>query len=317
MSINNLEIRKFVESDYAHIVRLENNVFPDIEISEESLKFNDKSRSEKCKHQRYMMELEDEIIGHGFYNQWEGSYQPGKFFIYGAIHPAHQEMGYGTEIYRYILDELANFEPVKLVCHTKEDKERAIKFIEDRGFKETMRMWELELDVNSFSFGEYEGLREKLGKEGIVLTSLEELGIDEENNRKLYELYEKVMKDVPMSDEYTGIEFQRFIEFFEHPYFIPEAYIIAVRDDEFIGLSNHWFLEEQNALSVGMTGVRKDYRGDGIATAMKVKAIEIASDKGISTIKTENETGNEDMLHINEKLGFERKPAWINYEKTL
>ncbi len=125
------------------------------------------------------------------------------------------------------------------------------------------------------------------------------------------------MHEVPMSDEYTGTDHDRFIEFFEHPDFFLEAYIIAVKDDEFIGLSSHWKKEEQDVLYTQLTGVREKYRGKGLATAMKVKAIEIASDKGIPKIRTDNETGNEAMLHINQKMGFKKKPAWINYEKLL
>lgn len=50
---------------------------------------------------------------------------------------------------------------------------------------------------------------------------------------------------------------------------------------------------------------------------MKVKAIEIASEKGIQKMKTTTETGNEAMLYITQKLGYEKKLAWISYEKVL
>ncbi|MBS3782349.1 MAG: GNAT family N-acetyltransferase, partial [Candidatus Thermoplasmatota archaeon] len=74
---------------------------------------------------------------------------------------------------------------------------------------------------------------------------------------------------------------------------------------------------EDEALYTCLTGVKQEYRGNGIATAMKVKTIKVATDKGFSKITTENETNNEAMLYINQKLGFEKKPAWISYEKVL
>ncbi len=178
-----------------------------------------------------------------------------------------------------------------------------------------MRMWTLELDVDDFDPEEYYELRKKLIEKGIELTTLAEIGIDENTSRKLHEVYEEAMHDVPMSDEYTGTDHDRFIEFFEHPDFFPETYIIAVKDDEFIGLSSHWKKEDQDVLYTQLTGIREDSRGKGLATAMKVKAIKIASEKGIPKIRTDNETGNEAMLHINQKWGFKKKPAWISYEK--
>ncbi|MFP4185576.1 MAG: N-acetyltransferase family protein [Candidatus Natronoplasma sp.] len=73
------------------------------------------------------------------------------------------------------------------------------------------------------------------------------------------------------------------------------------------GMSSHWKKEKENSLFTGLTGVRRKYRGKGIATAMKVKAIKTAEKKGFDKIKTMKETGNEGMLHINQRLGFEKK----------
>ncbi|MFW6040313.1 MAG: GNAT family N-acetyltransferase [Thermoplasmatota archaeon] len=316
MAFENFKIRKFKDSDYSEIVRLEEKVYPDMKTSEKSYRFRDKNRAEKCKHQRYIAQIDDKVIGHGFYTQWEGSYQPGKFFIYILIHPDYQGIGYGLKFYQRILEELKEYDPVKLVCSAREDKERAIRFIKDRDFKETMKMWEAELKVNEFDFDEYSGLQGKLSEEGIVLTSLAELEMNENNKKKLYELNEDIMEDVPMPDEYTRTDYERFIKrTFDHPEFFPEGYIIATKDDDFIGLSRHWLKDEENALFTGLTGVRRGYRGKGIATAMKVEAIKTAKENDIKKIKTMNETGNEDILHINKKMGFEIKPAWIDFEK--
>lgn len=318
MTSENLTIRKFKDSDYSHIVRLEEAVYPDKKTNEESYRFRDKNRADKCKHQRYIAQIDDKVIGHGFYTQWEGSYQPGKFFIYILIHPDYQGSGYGSKFYQYVLKELEKYEPSKIVCHARKDKERAIRFIKDRDFKETMRMWEAELEVNEFDFDEYAGLKEKLNEEGIILTSLDKLEMNENNKKKLYELNEYIMEDVPMPDEYTRTEYERFIKkTFDHPEFFPEGYIIATKDDSFIGLSRHWLKEEENALFTGLTGVRRDYRGKGIATAMKVEAVKIAKENNIEKIKTMNETGNEDIIHINKKMGFKIKPAWVDFEKEL
>ncbi len=312
-----VKIRKFEDSDYPEIAKLENIVFPGVEKSVESMKFRDENKPEKCKHKRFVAELHDEIIGHGLYSQWERSYRPRKFYVHETIHPDFQGRGYGKRFYRHLLRELEEHNPIKLECKTKEGKDRAIRFIKDRDFEETTRRWELELNVEDFNFEEYVELKEKLDDEGIELTSLGEMGVDEQTSRRVYELYEEVWEDFPMPDEHTGMEYDRWVEFFDSPSFFPEGYIIAVKGDEFIGLCTNWDKEGQDAIYTGLTGVKSGYRGRGIATALKVKGIEVASEKGISKVTTENDTSNEVILHINQKLGFKKKPAWIDFEKAL
>ncbi len=313
-----LRIREFKDTDYPDIVRLEEAVYPDKKELEESFRFNDENKADKCEHQRLIAELGDQVIGHGFYTQWEGSYQPAKFFIYCLIHPDYQAEGYGKRFYRYLMEKLEKHNPTKLEAHAREDKERGLRFLEDRGFVETMRMWEAELVVDEFDFDQYEGLEKRLEDESIVLTTLKEIEHNEENKKKLYELHEDVMEDVPLPDEYTRTDYDRFIEkLFNHPRYFPEAYILAIKEEEFVGMSSHWFNEKENTLFTGLTGVGEDHRGEGIATAMKVKAIDVAKKKGIEKIKTMNETRNEDILHINKKMGFEKKPAWVDFEKEF
>lgn len=133
MPSQELIIRKFEVSDYQEVVRLQNMIFPWTRSSVESLKHLDENLPEKCKHQRYVAELDDEVIGHVSYHQGFGSYDPGKFSIFVAVHPDKQGEGYGKKLYEHIMKELEEFDPVKLKAHTKERKERAIKFLEDRG----------------------------------------------------------------------------------------------------------------------------------------------------------------------------------------
>jgi GNAT superfamily N-acetyltransferase len=75
--------------------------------------------------------------------------------------------------------------------------------------------------------------------------------------------------------------------------------------------------KQPQKLSQQDTGVRGDYRGRGIAVAMKSKIIEFAQKHGYDTIETWNSSTNTAMLAINTKLGFKRKTGWIRMEKIL
>ena len=51
--------------------------------------------------------------------------------------------------------------------------------------------------------------------------------------------------------------------------------------------------------------------------ALKLHVIKYAKEHGYTLIKTWNDTENLPILALNEKLGFVRQPAWVEYEKVL
>jgi hypothetical protein len=46
---------------------------------------------------------------------------------------------------------------------------------------------------------------------------------------------------------------------------------------------------------------------------MKLRSLRWAKEQDYRLVKTWNATNNEGMLAINEALGFEKRPAWIDY----
>ncbi len=61
----------------------------------------------------------------------------------------------------------------------------------------------------------------------------------------------------------------------------------------------------------------REWRGKGIATAMKVKVLAGAKAGGYAEVITSNDSTNAGMLGINRRLGFEARPAWIDYTLDL
>ena len=70
------------------------------------------------------------------------------------------------------------------------------------------------------------------------------------------------------------------------------------------------------SLETGLTGVRREYRRRGIATALKVMALQFARENGYTEIVTDNEENNP-MFQINLQLGFEPQPASLDYVRHL
>ena len=64
----------------------------------------------------------------------------------------------------------------------------------------------------------------------------------------------------------------------------------------------------------GFTGVAASHRGRGIATLLKRSQIAWASRNGFRELMTATQRGNAPMRAINDRLGYEARPAWIRVE---
>ena len=59
-----------------------------------------------------------------------------------------------------------------------------------------------------------------------------------------------------------------------------------------------------------------DYRRQGIATALKVKALSKLKERGIKVVRTDNEKNNP-MYLINVAMGFKPEPYGLEYQKAI
>jgi GNAT superfamily N-acetyltransferase len=66
-----------------------------------------------------------------------------------------------------------------------------------------------------------------------------------------------------------------------------------------------------------LTAVRRDWRGRGLARALKETAIAWAATNGIREIYTWTQTGNENMQAVNEKLGYRTGHVSISLRRPL
>jgi len=183
-----------------------------------------------------------------------------------------------------------------------------------------MKAWESRLDVRTVDPARFQANPEKALRQGIDFTNLAiERQEDQDSLRKLHELVQLISADMPSPAPFTPISFEQWKAFeLKNPSLLPDGYMIAKDGSKYVGLSTVWRLDQEpRGLVQGNTGVRREYRGRGIAVALKLKVIDFAKRNGYEKVKTWNASNNAPMLAVNTKLGFKRGVGWIALEKDL
>ena len=308
------------DADYATRIAISNAIYPDYVDTIEELKFSDNNRDPKIKWARFIAEVDGMPVATSSYGQSTDMYHPQKFGIGVSVLPEWEGKGIGKALYEHLLDTLTPHDPILLRTSAREDRARAMRFLTDRGFTEAMRDWESRLSAQNFDPMPFVEAAKKATDAGITVRSVAELAKTVPDwKQHLKELDWTITLDMPTTDTLTDPGFEHFEKTtLGNPNFLPEAWFIALDGDQWVGESALWkSAGEPDVLYVGATGVRREYRRKGIATALKLAATTWAKDAGKREIRTWNAQQNRAMLSINEAMGFEKIPAWISYEKKL
>jgi len=311
-------IRPFTPEDYPALARIANAAAPDYPSSVAEMEFCDARRDAKCRQGRWLIERDGQAVGFGEYSQRSSSYHPRRFQVNVIVQPDCQSQGLGKALYEQVMSALIPFDPLSVRARTREDRVRSVRFLRDRGFTEDMRSYESRLDLAAFDPALWADAEARVRASGIEFKTLRELEDVPGHWRKHHAMGEALAADVPSAEPRTPVEKSVWLSAVRsNPSLLHDAYLFAVKGGEYVGISMLKSSVASTDLTTGMTGVRREYRRQGIALALKLKTIAWAKQNGYSQIKTWNEANNQGMLGINERLGFVRQPAWLDMVKVL
>ena len=316
-----LEMREFDPTDYQRLLEIYNANYPDYTRSIDEWRSRDESVDRSRYHlQRYAF-LENEVeVGFGDVSHVTDMFHPRKFWINIFVDPTVQGRGIGSAIYAKLNGELRKLNAIAAWAGSTERLPRLTEFYQKRGFEEKMKAWESRLDVLTIELEKFRDYTEKVLRQGITITNLaEERKNGPDSLKSLHELVQLISADMPSPAAFTPVSYEQWEAFeLKNPSLLPEAYMIAKDGPKYVGLSTVWRLDkEPRGLVQGNTGVRREYRGRGIAVALKLKVIDFARRNGYRKLKTWNASNNAPMLAVNTKLGFKREVGWITLEKAL
>ena len=315
-----LGLREFEEADYRRLAEIYDAIFPERARSIEDWRFYDDSL-DKTKYcfERYtcLNSTTDQVLGFGELWNPPWMFHPKKFWLDGWVDPKHQRQGVGNALYEKLKDQMKQLGATTAWMGVMENMPEAIAFARKRGFTEKLRGWEQVIDpthVDTSKFNEY---TVKAAEAGITFSTLEnELREDSDCYPKLYDLVQTAFRDVPIADTPTDTPYDQWLSFeMKNPNLIQEGYMIAKHRDRYVGTSVVWRIKKDpRSLYQGLTGVLREYRGKGVAMALKLKVFDFARLNGFNHIRTANASNNEGMLAINKKLGFKKDVGWITVE---
>lgn len=313
-------IRDFQPKDYAAVVEVSGLQFQEYRQTVEEVRHWDEQLDPKrfVLHRYVAVDATSRVVGHGHYQHMPWAFHPKKFRTWICVRPEFERRGIGSALYDRIVADLRERDARSVKTSAREDRGASVAFLERRGFREVMRSWESRLDLDSFDPVRFVG-RAKPPPGIEIVTLAAELERDPDSLQKAYELGTVIAPDVPRTDPFTPPGFDLYRrEVLEGPDALPDAFFLAKDGDAYVGQSD---LQRSGAmpdeLFTGFTGVLREYRGRGIAFALKLRAMEYAKLHRYRQVRTWNNTLNAPMLGINVKLGFVKQPVWIQFDKDL
>ncbi len=193
--------------------------------------------------------------------------------------------------------------------------EPVAEFLKQRGFAEIDRDVPVMLDLTAFDPARFA----RRVPEGIRLLSWAEAGDTPAHRQRLYDLMTALDRDVPTNGVHSDPPpFEEFEKDFGRPAWDSKALILAETEaGDWVGLSQIGFQEHSGIGWTFLTGVLLEYRGKGIAFALKLQTIDAAIARQCPLILTENHEDNAPMRAINKKLGFVPDFPLVSYGKDL
>ena len=320
-----IEIRKFNETDteFKELARIDNLVNHDSIDHPDDDKNEWEIRDKSLIRDRLLLYKDDILIGAMYYSQGRDENSRTAFFTLN-IDPNYNIEKHRKLLYNKMLEEIKLFKANKMLTGIYDHSNYHLcqQFLIDNDFKLVQTNREYLCNIREIDTVKYQPLIDKLESSGIKFyDSRDEMRDWKDHYRKLEKLTWTYSKDfpIPKGVEHTRMPFEQAMK--SQIYFEKNCYgteIVAVLDGEYIGSTDiavYPKAEPYKAWTEGL-GVLKEYRRKGVATALKIKAIQALLEKGVTELRTDNEENNP-MYKINVELGFKPVPFSLEYMKEI
>lgn len=230
--------------------------------------------------------------------------------VEGWTLPDARGRGVGTALYAELLRWSAERGCHAVQTAVAEDDGASLAWADRRDFREIGRDSRLVLELDAIEAPAVEP------PDGIeIVTWAERPGIE----RQLYDVFVEAAPDVPGEDESELPPFDKWLSNdMQGLADRPEAVFVALAGDEVVGYAKLAFPDGRtDEVFHDLTGVKRAWRGRGIAGALKPTQIAWAKEQGYERLVTRNEERNEPIRRLNVRHGYRVEPGSIFLRKTI
>ncbi|GAC1474423.1 MAG: GNAT family N-acetyltransferase [Chloroflexota bacterium] len=264
----------------------------------------------------WVIDDESPVVGSAVvWELWEVD-PPGTWMLSLEVDDGHCNRGAGRVLYGCIEKRVPEIGVRRILTQVREDRPDGLQFAELHGFARTGHVDRFSrLDVRAVRLDVFEDAEGSLALEGIRIASLAELGANDRMLRAAHALNERTKRDIPMEIRLIDRPYDDWLEVVrDSPDASFDAFWVALDGDRPIGMTR-LNLEAGEYTRNAFTGVDREYRGKGIALALKLQTIRWARRTGKLYIFTDNAAENHAMLAINRRLGYEQLPGTIEFAR--
>jgi GNAT superfamily N-acetyltransferase len=250
-----------------------------------------------------LAERELQTVGAGF--ALVGWHTPPHRAIGAAlVPPAHRGAGVGIAVLDALEGWAGDHHATELEGPVSEDDEGSLAWAAHHGYTEAGRNSRLVLDLTKLD------APAQSPPEGVEIVPWAERP---ELAAGMYEVAREAVPDIPgEEDDDIGTLEEWLTRDMQGDSDDPNAVFVALVDNQVAGFAKLSLLQERSDRAYhDLTGVKRTYRGRGIAAALKRTQIAWAKANGYTSLQTSNELRNEPIRHLNEKHGYVLEPGVV------
>lgn len=221
-----------------------------------------------------------------------------------SVLPEYRRRGLGTALYARVSAWLAEHNVRQIDAPAPEGDQESLGFASRRGFREVERNRRMILDLTAI---EPDSVAPPEGIEIMTWAERPDLA------HGIYEVACEAFPDIPGDREELMEPFEDWLEHeLKGSGDRPDATFLALAGDEVVGYAKFSLTAAQPEIAHhDMTGVKRAWRGRGIAGALKRRQIVWAKAEGYRKVATQNELRNEPIRRLNERLGYREAPGRV------
>jgi RimJ/RimL family protein N-acetyltransferase len=207
----------------------------------------------------------------------------------------------------------------KLRTSCKEDSAGTVRSLDKAGFRQIGIRFESALDMRTFDETPFLPIQQRAEAAGYQVITLTQARVeDPEADRRLFDVFAATVVDVPFpGGDRANPTCDNFrANTLDAPNTKPDTIFIARQGGRMVGMASLELLTNGVGIT-GMTGVLAGHRGRGVAMALKLASFRYLRANGYHKARAHNDTANPPILALNEKLGYQRLPGWLAWEKAL